>query len=280
MDELREELAESIKNMDLVMERRKGQAGMLVPAIIILSVIFAGIVLAQADERQAALSAMDKAQGWISEMEQMGFPANRANDTLNEAKLLFSKGFYQGAESMANDVEGLKNRAISISSTIDEVEASLYQARSMGINASQPQELFDQALNTFQMEDYERAEELLSQASARVSEGIGLEGLLKKIQDNIIMVLIAAAILISAVTAGIRVRRKRKILGRIGRLGNKADRLNSMIKDIQLKYFQKGEMSESEYRNLMERYRKRLAIAKRRKLALEGTLKKPEKAKA
>lgn len=289
MDELREELAESIKNMDLVMEKRKGQAGLLVPAIIILSVILTSLVLAQVDDRQAALSAMDKAQGWISEMEQMGFPANRVNDTLNEAKLLFSKGFYQGAESIANDVEGLKNRAISIDKKIDEVETFLYQASSMGINVSQPQGLFDQALDTFKTEDYERAEELLSQASAkieelesdysmkRVSEGVGLEGLLKKIQDNMLMVLIAAAILISVVIAGIRVRRRRKTRGRIGRLDRKADRLNSMIKDLQLKYFQKGEMSESEYRNLMERYRKRIATARRRKLALEGTLKKQEK---
>ena len=267
----------------------KTKAGLPVIALLLLSIIFTGFVSAQADERQAALSAMENAQVRISEMEQMGFPANRANDTLNEAKLLFSRGFYKGAEAMANDVEGLKNRAISISSRIDEVEASLYQASSMGIDVSQPQQLFEQALGTFQMEDYERAEELLSQASAkieeleseysmkRVSEGVGLESLLKRVQDNLILVLAAAAILAATAIAGMRIRRKRKIRSRIRDLEGRKEKLNSMMKELQLKYFQKGAVSESEYRSLMSRYRKRLAIAKRKKLALEGMLKKKEK---
>jgi hypothetical protein len=264
-------------------------------AIPILLIIFPGAALAQDSGqggRQAALDAMGRAQGWIRDMEQLGFPANRANDTLNEADLLFSKGYYQAAESLANDVEGLKNKAISIDKKIDDVEAFLYQVGSTGINTSQPQGLFDSALQAFSQEDYESADSLLDQASARleelesdysmqrVAQGVGLEGLIKRIQDNMLLVLLASAILITAMAAGIKVRRRRKTLGRIGRLDRKADKLNSMIKDLQLRYFQKGEMSESDYRSLMERYRRRLVTAKRRKLALEGTLKKKEKAKA
>jgi hypothetical protein len=266
------------------------KAILAVIALLLLSIILAVPALAQDSGRQAALDAMGKAQGWIRDMEQLGFPANRANDTLNEANLLFSKGYYQAAESLANDVEGLKSHAISINSRIDEVEASLYHASSMGINISQPQGLFDSALEAFNQEDYEGADSLLDQASAgieelesdysmqKVAQGVGLEGLIKRIQDSILLVIIASAMLITALAAGIKARRRRKTRSRIRGLDRKTEKLNSMIKDLQLRYFQKGEMSESEYRSLMERYMRRLATAKRRKLALEGTLKKEKKA--
>jgi DNA anti-recombination protein RmuC len=268
----------------------KVQTALPVIAILPLSIILTGLVLAQS-EREAALNAMDKAQGWIKEMEGLGFPVTRANDTLNEAKLLFSKELYKGAESLANDVEGIKERAQSIDKRIDEVEASIYQSKSKGIDTSQPQALFEQSLNAFRQEDYERSEELLDQASAkleelesdysmkRIAEGVGLEGLLKKIQDNILLVTIIAAVLIATGIAGARVRRKRKIRSRIRKLEAKAEKLNSMMKELQLKYFEKGSVSESEYNSLMSRYRKRLAVVKRKKLTLEGLLKKTEKEK-
>jgi len=291
MDELREELAESIRNIDTVLAKRKGQAGFLILGILLLSVVFAGAVLAQADEKQAAIDGMERAQVWIKDMEQLGFPVSRVNDTLNEARLLFSKGFYKGAESLANNVESLKNLAISIDKKIDEVEAFLYQAKSMGIDVSQPQALFEEALAAFRMEDYERAEELLGQASTRleelesdysmkrVAEGVGWEGILKKIQDNLPLILIIAAALIATGIAGAKARRKRKILGRIKSLERKAEKLNSMMKELQTKYFEKGAISESEYRNLMSRYRKRLAAMKRKKMVMEGLLSKKEKPK-
>jgi phosphate/sulfate permease len=290
VDELREELAESIKNIDVIISRRKGQAGFLILGILlILCVAFASFAVGQADDKQAASIAMEKAQGWIKEMEQTGFPAIRANDTLNEARLLFDKGYYQAAESLANDVEGIKERAVSISGRIDGVEASLYQSHSKGINVSQPQALFDAALDAFRQEDYESAESLLSQASAKleelesdysmkmVAEGKGLEGLMKRIQDNILLILLAAVVLASAGIAGAKIRRKRKIRGRMRRLEAKAEKLNSMMKELQTKYFEKGSVSESEYKSLMERYRKRLTAAKGKKLALEEMLSKKQK---
>jgi len=292
MDELREELAESIRNIDVVMNKRKGQTSFLVLGTLLLSVVFAGAVLAQADEKQAATDAMAKAEGWIKDMEQLGFPASRVNDTLNEARLLFSRGFYKGAESLANDVESLKNRAISIDKKIDGVETSIYQAKSMGIDVSQPQALFDEALAAFRMEDYERAEELLIQTFTRleelesdysmkkVAEGKGWEGFLKKIQDNLTLILMIAAALIATGIAGAKARRKRKILGRIKSLERKTEKLNSMMKELQTKYFEKGAISESEYRSLMARYKRRLAGAKRKKLVIEGLLNKKEKPQA
>jgi hypothetical protein len=299
VDELREELAESIRRIEMIEKRRnpksdnasgrKGQAGFLAIGILLVLSIFASIALGQADERQAALDAIGKAESRIIEMEQLGFPANRANDTLNEARLLFSKGFYRGAEAIANDVEGIKEKAISISKRIDEVEASIYQAKSMGIDVSQPQGLFDEAMAAFRMEDYERAEELLVQtftrleelesdySMKRVAEGMGWEGLLKKIQDNLTLILMIAAAIIASGIVGAKTRRKRKILGRIKSLERKTEKLNSMMKELQTKYFEKGAVSESEYRSLMARYRKRLAAMKRKKLVLEGLLSKKEK---
>lgn len=288
VDELREELAESIHNIDRIMSRRKGQAGFLaIGFLLLLSVIFAGIVLAQ-PEREAAINAMEKAQSWIRDMEQLGFPVNRANDTLNEARLLFSKEFYKGAESLANDVEGIKSRAISIDKKVDEAESSLYQAKSAGIDVSQPQALFDGALAAFKQEDYDRTEDILSQTTARleeleseysmkkVAEGMGWEGLLKKIKDNMLPISIIAAALIATGIAAAKIRRKRKIRNRIRKLGGKEEKLNSMMKELQLKYFEKGSVSESEYRTLMSRYRKKLTAAKRKKLTLEGLAKKRE----
>jgi hypothetical protein len=221
-------------------------------------------------------------------MEHLGFPAILANDTLNEARLLFSKGFYKGAESLANDVEGIKSRAISIDKSIDQAESSLYQAKSMGIDVSQPQALFDGALAAFKQEDYDRTEELLSQTTAkleelesdysmkRVAEGRGWEGLLKKIKDNILPISVIAAVATASYLVTAKARKRRKILGKIRMLDRESERLNGMMKELQLKYFEKGAISESEYRNLMSRYSKKLAAAKRKKLTLEALTKKRE----
>lgn len=290
MDGLREELAESIRNIERIMERKKGQAGFLAMGILLL-LAFSGMAIGQVDDRQAASDAMEKALVWMKDMEALGFPATRANDTLNEAMLLFSRGFFKGAEAMANDVQGIKERAISLDTRMDEVEESIYQARSKGMEVTQPQALFDEALEAFRQEDYERAEELLGQASSRLeeiqsdfsmrrlSEGRGWEGLVKKIQDNAPLILITAAAFSAIGIMAARIRKKRKILSRMKALDRKSLDIKAMMKELQSGYFEKGSVSQSEYKALMSRYRKKLAVIKRKKLVLDNMVRKPEKAK-
>ncbi|MCX6815062.1 MAG: hypothetical protein NTY20_05445 [Candidatus Aenigmarchaeota archaeon] len=303
VDELREELAESIHRIEMIERRRnpgtndrlqsnvlenrrKGQAGFLTIGILIVFFIaFASIALGQADEKQAALDAIGKAEYVINGMEQLGFPANRANDTLNEARLLFSREYYKAAESLANDVEGIKERAISINKRIDETEAHIYEATSLGIDVSGPKSLFDQAISSFRNEDYERAEELLSQAVAkmeeleteqsmkRAAEGKGWEGFLRIVRENIAVIMILAAAGIACGFGIRRYRKRKKLLKKISKLNKERESLENMIKGLQVKYFGQGNMSKSEYESLMARYRKKLAVIKRRKLVSEGLLK-------
>ncbi len=231
-------------------------------------------------ERQAALDAMGKAEYIIGEMESLGLPASRANDTLNEAGLLFSKGFYIGAESLAREVESIKSTAISLGSRADGLESYMYEV-SLEADVSEAKEIFEEGLDALEQEQYEKAEELFSQVQARLEEMQSRaslerameagtwENTLSLLRTNILLIVISAIVLASAAVLGARLRKGRRAARRKASLLQEKERISGSMKEIQTRYFGQGKISRQEYEAMMGRCRKRLAGIGREILAME-----------
>src|SRR4030042_6899258 len=220
-------------------------------------------------ERQAALDGRGEDEYIIGEMESLGLPASRANDTLNEAGLLFSKGFYIGAESLAREVESIKSTAISLGSRADGLESYMYEV-SLEADVSEAKEIFEEGLDALEHEQYEKAEELFSQVQARLGEMQSRaslerareagtwENTLSLLRTNILLIVISAIVLASAAVLGARLRKGRRAARRKASLLQEKERISGSMKEIQTRYFGQGKISRQEYEAMMGRCRKRL----------------------
>jgi len=223
----------------------------------------------------AATNAITIAESLIGEMQQLGFGITRMNDTLTEARLLLSQGNYLGAESLANYVRILKEKAVEVDGLIDEAETRVYELELSGADATAARSLFNDGIEAFGMEMYEDAESQLVQAVSKADEieaSLSIERARQSAeQENIIgffrenwthiaifiVSVIVAIIIIYKATAS---RRKRK---RLERLEREKRAIENAIKKLQVRYFQEAKGSEKEYVLAMKGYQKRLGRAEK-----------------
>ncbi|MFH1364925.1 MAG: hypothetical protein ABIH52_04730, partial [Candidatus Aenigmatarchaeota archaeon] len=264
MNELRSELAEIEKNM----EKRNPSKAYLLLLILLSGILIMPVVSAQTEE--AALAAINQAELGIQEMQKLGFGTQRVNDTLNESKLLFSRGNYLGAESVAKYVNVIKQSALRVDSLIDDVEMQIYELDSKGIDVSEAHVIFNQGLESFDAGRYEEAEDLLNQAvnklgevNIRMSIGRSVESsrqsnLFTLIQQNWLYLLIsvvAFVLVVMGVHKGVESSRRRN---KIESLKREEKSIETVIKGVQKRYFEENKMPKNEYDLVLGKHQKRL----------------------
>ena len=230
-------------------------------------------------------------------MLELGFTVNYANGTLEEAKLLFSQGKFIAAKSLARYVEIIKQKAIEVSRLFDSVEERIYNAslreKISSAGLSQVQDLFNAAMEAFEIEDYDEAEKLLNQVINRVDEieteaalsialekskGLNLRDFLITFWPHILALVIIFSLL------GIFLHKRIKIhiiTNKIKDLEREKVTIEKLMKKTQEKYFKLKTINKSDYENAMGRYSKRLIVVKKdipvfkkRLLELKKSLKK------
>ena len=241
------------------------------------------------EANESALEAINLAESQIKEMLELGFTVNYANGTLEEAKLLFSQGKYTAAESLARYVEVIKQKAIEVDRLIDLVEERIYNATLIEevtpagkfiapmqkLDLSPAQDLFNAAVEAFEIEDYDEAERLLNQAINKVddiekeaalaialekSKGFNLTDFLIKNWPYIMTSVIVISVL------GFFLHRRIKITvlsNKIKDLEREKEVTEELIKKTQEKYFKLKDITKSEYDIAMERYSKSLIVVKK-----------------
>jgi hypothetical protein len=273
MYELRTELAEIEKNL------KKGKK--LCALLFFTVFVFASSAFALEATRSSALEAMSAAEAQIREMQELGFGVERANDTLEEARLLLKGGNYAGAETVAKYVRNIKEMAIEANQLIDEVETRVYDMEARGIDVSSPKELFDNGLEAFSAERYEDTKDFLEQAVNTMDE-IEAELTISRTSDPgqrvvaflaenwiavmvFLVVLAALAGIAYKITGSVRARRKLKSLEKERRT------IESLMTGIQTVYFGEGMMSKGEYALTMKKHRSRLNEIKKLTLMMHNT---------
>lgn len=249
--------------------------------VLALVLLLANIVEAVGEE-EASL-AIGEAENTIREMQQTGFGVTYANDTLNEAKNLFVKGYYEASEALAKKVIEIRERAEEVNELIDRVESKIYELSSDGYDVSSARVIFDSGISEFAVDNYLDAEKIMSQTLNKL-DGIEAEESLKRIQKTDFDIfsfifdylwLLITVILILLVGGG-RFKRGinvKKCRNEVEKLERESQRINKFIAEAQRKYFEKSSISRSDYDLLMKRHNFRLSVIKRRVAFLKGELK-------
>jgi len=260
--ELRKELSEAEKSLKMK------RYSFLLIVFVIFGIINMGIVKGQ----ESAILAIQEAELHIQEMQDLGFPLERVNDTFNESILLYQQGDYIGAETTALYIGVIKNMAINVNLLIEEVETEMYLLESKGIDVSEADIMFNQGLEAFTTERYEEAEDFLNEALNKLEEidvqlSLGRtiqesrdRNLISFLTQNWYFITLLICIFALAVASGYKATGSMRSKGRIKDLEDEAKALESSIKAIQKDYFEEKKMSNSDYLLSVSRYSKRLAV--------------------
>ncbi len=252
--------------------------------LVIIFILFAPIAFSQT--RESALQAIKEAESTIEEMKNLGLKITYANDTLTEAKMMFLKGNYLAAESLAKYVKVIKEKAIKVNNLIDKAESKIYDAEQKGIDTSKAKELFDEGIEAFEKEDYESAEKLLLNAINEIEERekelvvsrLGIQERIREMRNFIYSNLpyLLLGILFSLVSAfwGYKKLRIHNLRKRIKLLKKEKKTLEKLLKNLQERYFIKKSISKKDYESVSTRYIKNLLKVKKDIKTLESLLKK------
>lgn len=221
-----------------------------------------------------AIRAINGAENVIKQMRQADFSVTYANDTLNEAKLLFEQKYYAASEALAKKVPDIRESAIRISGLIDMVEARLYDLSSKGYDVSEAKALFESGLSEFKLGNYADSETMLNNAMNKLDEVESEESLKRAsaassidlvslLLDYLWLIII---ILLAALITGLKAKRTseiRKCKNRIKALESEKGATENKIKEAQKKYFEKGTISKMDYEIALDRHSKKLADIKK-----------------
>jgi hypothetical protein len=281
MRELNIERAEIEKGLKKKLDKNsRAPAACIILAMLLLTAFAGGVRAIGTGSRADALAAIDSGVSDINEMQMLGFGISRANDTLNEAMLLFSQGSYAGAESLARYVGAIKEKAVSADGLVDEAEAGIYETGTLGADVSSARELFEKGLEELRKERFEEAETLLKQSLEKLEEakaGLAMQKAMQAAEQGNIagflrenwLFLAGLLALASAVVLGIykatKAGRKR---GKIKSLREEKGNIEEIIKKMQKAYFEEGTMSKSEYLLRLAEHQKRSGRIKKELLLL------------
>lgn len=245
----------------------------IILAVIILT---ASAAMASDFSMKDAREAIENAENVISEMISEGFGVTYANDTLSESRILFSKGYYEGAIELAKKVLEIRTIAEEISGTIEETEVRMFEVSSKNLNISEAEYIFNMAIEEFEVDNYEDSRELLERTMDKLKEieekgslrprdePSTLEGILRANIGNIIVALLVI------VLAGIVLRRTfliKRMRMSVRSLKNEQMRIDKIIEETQKKYFREGKMGRKEYDSIIKEYQEKLSeIAKQLEL--------------
>jgi hypothetical protein len=252
-------------------------AGVIVLAIIITAILLTLFVpyAGALGDHDMAIAAINNAEAEVQSLHELGFGTSYANDTLNEAKLLYDQGHYLAAESLALKVTEIKELTIETESLIDQVDGMIYESRILGVDVSPAEVLFNQVLSAFEIEDYVQANELLTQTINKLdeleSESI-LQAATKKtwytniasvILENHILSIALVLLVIAVMPVTHMARKSGKIRKKMKDLEKEKDSLSKLVKDLQVKYFSESKISKSEYERTRDYYRKKASEIER-----------------
>jgi len=238
---------------------------------------------AKAVGSEGALQAIQEAENIIKEMQVMGFGITYANDTLNEAKNLFDKGYYEASESLAEKVLEIREKAIEVDELINQVETRIYELSSKGYDTSDASKVFDSGFSEFIIDNYLDAEKLMREALNRLDEIEAGESL-KRTQemgfDVLSIVLdylwLLIILFLFILIVGLKVKEKVDIKNwkkEMENLKKEMENLKKSLSEAQRKYFKEGSISKMDYELISKRYNHRISLIKRRISVLDGKFK-------
>jgi len=242
------------------------------------------------EQAAAALESIEQARLAIDEMQARGFGIERVNDTLKEAKLFYQKGNYSKAAELAASIVALKDKAALLYSLTDKFDLQLYNAERNGTNATAARELFNEAVREFRNEHYETAEQLLQEASQKLSDIEAEESqkraqqkadfdIVNFIRNNFLQILASLALLAVASVIIYKKMELRLAARKLRRLEQEENVTERMLREAQEKYFGTGNWGKGDYESAKRRYEGKIISLNRRIATIKKSIPRLSKSK-
>jgi hypothetical protein len=269
MKNLKEELAEIDKKINMLSKKKKGSSGLVFIVCCMFLILVIGSVFAQT-EADSALSEIGNAGLAIQDMLEAGFGTSYANDTLNEAQVMLSRGEYAAASALANQVWEIRDAAFGADQLINQAEETIYLTPN-DIDVSDARVMIDEGITLFESENYleskdrlegaiELLEDLMHQAALEKSSGgVSIAFLVDQWYVVLTVLVMGSLIVLMIQRQAGRARKKRSRK----ELEKEINSIETMIKKVQENYFSKDGVGVNDYNVAMDKYRKRLAILKK-----------------
>jgi len=220
-----------------------------------------------------AAAAISQAEITMGEMRAMGLGIQYPNHTIEEAKLLLSRGDNGSALTMARYVSVIKQKAVTVDGMIDDVEVRIYELSSLGHNVSEAEPLLSGAIGEFRIENYEKAEETLGRAMDVLDSTEREAALLKATEKNVFsdlylsayenrLVILPSVFIILLIVAAVRFELRKSRKARMVRnLEKDIGSVKSSMMSLQEAYFVRGDVGRKSYDTEMKRYKEELSKA-------------------
>jgi hypothetical protein len=226
----------------------------------------------------------------IQEMADKKLTTSRVDDLYNEALLAIELSNLNRANDIAQEIMGLKEKAFAILNKINEAEKIIEDVESQGLDTSEAENLLDQGINKFNINDYEEANTLLQDSikkAERIKASSLMFGVINKSQLKFNMIIFLKAywwlisiILLILIIFGSTlydVLYIRMLNNKISSLKKEQQTILNMIKQYQEDYFKKKKLSKESYDVAIDKYQERMLKIKETIPVLESKLKNKEK---
>jgi hypothetical protein len=267
MKEMRRELLDI--DRDIASRKRKGSSGFIAVACILSILLVAGFAYAQVDY-ESALADIESAASAIDDMSGAGFGTSYANDTLNEARMMLSRGEYAAASALAAQVWEIRDSAFYTDGLIDDVEDSLYTASAEGLDVSGASDLFSEGVILFESENYLESRDRLLGVWDIIEDARSSAAIEQSLEDtpgkfvmnffgeywHFVLLFLAAGAALFLVTR--RLGRRASMRKKLRKLERERSSVEGLISKAQERYFRIGSIGKMDYDDMMKRYGKRV----------------------
>ncbi|MBN2331153.1 MAG: hypothetical protein JXC85_05040 [Candidatus Aenigmarchaeota archaeon] len=268
--ELQSELAEIEKNLSKIRKPTRIKGTVVLFSLLGIVLVLSNLSISQALENATAESAgvyIEQAEVVVGDMKNAGLGTERANHTLENARILLSRGDYELALTTARYVPVIMQKGLIVDTMIDDTELKIHELSSRDFDVSKAEGLFLEGVKEFELENYEGAETLLGQAMdmldkmeseyalSKAATWNPFPAFVQAINENWILISVSVFLLTSVSSLLFLKIVKIKKVRKIESLEMELKSLRNSIIKTQEEYFHRKCLSKKDYEIRMEEYK-------------------------
>ena len=230
--------------------------------------------------KDAANESIKKAEQEIEEMKELNFPILFPSDALKEAKNSFADGNYEQVFKVTQLISYIKREKLDFMDKVRLLEVKKQVLEEKGASMKKINEVMQQAMNAFSLEQFEDANELLDEAKDEINEASKERIRLKTVAvlsknffvRNWLLVLIVVLVLVLFTPTIFSRVRKSYLKNKIASLKLDLDKTTGLIKALQKECFIEHKINTDTYHDRVLKYEERIAEIKHSLPILEARL--------
>ncbi len=236
---------------------------------IVALVLLAALPFAFAQTEQEAREALGSAQEDLEEMSALGLSTTFVKDALRLASKALDEGDYPTVMAKVSDISARKERALTISDSLRALDFRIKDAEEKGLDASAAKEMRGTAIDAFERENYDEAEEFIFLSNKNLNDAeaefsivqarlnAARDNALTYLREHKLRILFATLLVILLGFTTYRFAAIYITQRRLADLELEKDVLADLMEKAQVDYFKKNAIPRSTYDIYTQRYGER-----------------------